>query len=93
MDHPHARTTVDLLLAINAFLDGLNDDPRWPTILEKVTTAVDAGDLSAATETLHTFLRSAADAADPATTEALADSVISEATDTLVAALAGHRPQ
>ena len=93
MDHPLASTTVDVLLAINAFFDGLDDDPRWPTILEKVTTAVDAGDLGAAAETLHTFLRSAADAADPTATALLADAVISEATDTFVAALAGHRPQ
>lgn len=89
MDHPHASTTVDLLLAVNAFFDGLDDDPHWPTILENVATAIDAGDLGAAAETLHTFLRSAADAD---ATEPPADAVISEATATFVAALAGHRP-
>ena len=62
-------------------------------ILEKVTTAIGAGDLGAAAETLHTFLRNAVDAADPTATEPLADAVISESTDTFVAALAGHRPQ
>jgi hypothetical protein len=85
--HTHANTTVDVLLAVHAAWDSLHDDPRWPTILDNVTTAIDAGNLDTAAGTLRTFLRTPTAAGPPN------DAMIREASDTAVATLANTTPR
>jgi hypothetical protein len=92
VDPTDASSPIAILVAVHALCDGLENDPRWPSILQSVKSAVDAGDLGVAADTLRTFMRDT-DMTGPAAPGVLGDEVIRQGVDVFVATLAQGRPQ
>jgi hypothetical protein len=93
MDSPDATPTVDVPHAVRTWWDRIDTYPRWPALLDQITTAIEAGALDDAAGTLQTFVRGGPAAADTTAAGALAGAVMRGTTGTFVTGLARHRLQ